>query len=463
MSIDRLDPWSGISELSWLEQILGERFGGSFVLERHNNRIFLLCPGQAGHIELACYNNWCEFPTSALPITWWDASSAGWDFALQKKLPAPGAKSLPVDLIKATDKGFIIDYDILGLTYWMLSRREEVEHGQGDRYARFPAQASHAYQNHYLDRPIVDEWLFVLRQIVQRQWPDLVLRPLHYCMRVSHDVDEPSRYAFKSLRRLVRVVAIDVLQQRNWLAPLRALYAKFRGRRELVSGDPANTFDWLMSLSERYGLVSAFYFICGRTQPVMDADYDPEAPAIRRLMRQIHNRGHEIGLHPSFGAFTQPEVIAAEADRLRQVCAEEGIKQPVWGGRMHYLRWSHPLTMRAWDQAGMSYDSTLGYADMPGFRCGTCHEYPAFDPVARESLNLRIRPLVAMEVTVMSSKYMGLGCGPQAVAEFGNLINACRAVGGCFTLLWHNSNLSMAAERALYETVLEMGAVRAND
>ncbi len=62
----------------------------------------------------------------------------------------------------------------------------------------------------------------------------------------------------------------------------------------------------------------------------------------------------------------------------------------------------------------MSYDSTLGYADHAGFRCGTCFEYPAFDPVADKQLNLRIRPLIAMECSVTADRYMGLGTGSDA-------------------------------------------------
>lgn len=59
--------------------------------------------------------------------------------------------------------------------------------------------------------------------------------------------------------------------------------------------------------------------------------------------------------------------------------------------------------------AGMSYDSTLGYADRPGFRCGTCFEYTAFDVVSDQPLSLRIRPLIAMDCTVIAERYLGLG------------------------------------------------------
>jgi hypothetical protein len=224
-------------------------------------------------------------------------------------------------------------------------------------------------------------------------------------------------------------------------------------RTQLHLADPANTFDWIMDVSELHGMQSAFYFICGHTHP-NDADYKPEHPAIRHLMRRIHQRGHEIGLHPSYGSYQKPHLIRQEADRLREICAEEGILQTEWGGRMHYLRWEHPTTMRAWDDAGMAYDSSLNYAHSPGFRCGTCFEYPAFDPVSKEALRLRIRPLIVMEISVLDDFFMGLGTSSEALKKFIELKNRCRAVGGCFTLLWHNSRLIINSERVVYSNVV---------
>jgi hypothetical protein len=81
---------------------------------------------------------------------------------------------------------------------------------------------------------------------------------------------------------------------------------------------------------------------------------------------------------------------------------------------MHYLRWEQPTTLQAWADAGMDYDSTLGYADYPGFRCGTCFEYPAFDPSLQRKLSLRIRPLVAMECSIISNVYLGLDINTDA-------------------------------------------------
>jgi hypothetical protein len=106
-------------------------------------------------------------------------------------------------------------------------------------------------------------------------------------------------------------------------------------------------------------------------------------------------------------------------------------------------------------QAGMNYDSTMSYDDHAGFRFGTCHEYPAFDPVKQETVKLRIRPLIAMDLTVLDQEYMGLTRTTDAYDVFMKLKNACKSVGGTFTLLWHNTQFTTQQERELYEAVIK--------
>lgn len=447
--------WPTPAILAWLQQILLERFGYVFTLQSiGQDTIRLGRESDAASIDIPADAITFSRADSDLPYAIWNAAAEDWQSPFGKPLPTPGSTNLPTPLIVPTATGFRIHYDILGLTYWMLSRQEEAGRTDLDDHGRFPATASHAFKHCYLERPVVDEWLHILGQVIQKTWPELQLKQHQYSMKVSHDVDEPSRYGFRSVTGIVRAMAGDVLKRQDFKNALLAPWVRLNSKTALHPADPANTFDWIMDMSERHGLISAFYFICGRTDASKDADYELEHPAIRELMRRIHVRGHEIGLHPSYNSYQTPQTIFKEAARLRRVAHEEGIEQAEWGGRMHYLRWEHPTTLQAWDQAGMSYDSTLSYADRPGFRCGTCFEYPAFDPVAVKALKLRIRPLIAMECTVMAPRYMGLGTGEVALNKFRQLKDACKAVGGCFTLLWHNSQFDNAAERALYEAVL---------
>jgi hypothetical protein len=442
------------SVFSWMSLILEERFGHAFTLTSQKiNTLRITLASHTRYIELPFDSVTFTRADSNLPFTHWDAAVEGWQSVLGLPIPSPGAGSLPMPLITSSDNGMCVAYDILGLTYWMLSRQEEVGRTDLDVHGRFPATSSHAYKHGYLERPVVDEWLHILGQVIQRTWPGIKLKQHSFSMKVSHDVDEPSRYGFRSMPALLRAMAGDVIKRRDFKSAMLAPWIRMNTRTQLHRADPANTFDWIMDVSEQHGLQSAFYFICGHTDP-HDADYEPEHPAIRHLMSRIHQRGHEIGLHPSYGTYQKPQLIRQQADRLRKICAEEGIAQTSWGGRMHYLRWEHYTTLRAWADAGMTYDTTLGYADRPGFRCGTCFEYPAFDLSTQVTLPLRLRPLISMECTVIESKYMNLGTGNDALTKFIELKNTCRMVGGYFTLLWHNSQLGLVNDKNLYRLAL---------
>lgn len=453
--------WHTPTAISWLQTLLEDRFGFVFDLQLQpgNTRVAIRLPGNTRCITLALDGATFTRADSDLPCAQWNASTEGWHTALPGDLPAPGTTQLPVPLIAATVSGWHIGYDILGLTYWMLTRQEEVGRTDLDNYGRFPATASHAYKHGYLHRPIVEEWLLVIRQVIKSVWPALELKNSEYSVQLSHDVDAPARYGFSTPKRFLRSIAGDILVRKSMCAALKAPSLFLRGRDRLHPSDPLNTFDWIMDHSDKHGLKSAFYFICGRTDPLRDALYDVDYLAIRKLIRRIHERGHEIGLHPSFGTYLQPDAIAAEAATLKRVCAEEGIFQESWGGRMHFLRWKQPETMRAWEGAGMDYDSTLGYPELPGFRCGTCIEYQAFDPVAQEALNLRIRPLIAMDVSVIADEYLGLGTSDKALEEFNRMSDACRRVGGAFALLWHNCQLERSADKELFLQILDQATI----
>jgi hypothetical protein len=77
-----------------------------------------------------------------------------------------------------------------------------------------------------------------------------------------------------------------------------------------------------------------------------------------------------------------------------------------------------------------------------------------FDPVAQPQLQLIHRPLIVMECSVIAERYLGLGNGPAALALIQKLQQRCRAVGGQFTLLWHNSHFTREEDWELYRQVV---------
>ena len=341
--------------------------------------------------------------------------------------------------------------DIFGSVFFQLARYEEIVCPSRDAYDRFPAGATLAHGEGFLTRPLANEYVEVLWAAMARLWPRLNRRKRVFKESLSHDVDSPL-YPTTSPPRVLKAALGDITRRRDHrlaLARLRTLRDQPRGDHV---GDPYNTFEFIMDLSEGQGLRSAFYFIAGTTNPSRDGTYSLDDPWIGRLIRRIHERGHEVGLHPSYESFRDPATIRSEHEALLQTCAQLGVgPQSVVGGRQHFLRWENPVTWRAWEQAGLAYDSSLGFPDDVGFRCGVCLDYPVFDLLARRPLRLVERPLVVMEKALFGERTTFDQDGLETIEQ---LRDRCKLFGGNFTLLWHNSRLASRRERRLYAAAL---------
>ena len=115
-----------------------------------------------------------------------------------------------------------------------------------------------------------------------------------------------------------------------------------------------------------------------------------------------------IGLHASYDSYKNLKFIKKEIDLLKKVLRSLNISQEQMSSRMHYLRWKTPNTINNLNSAGIKKDTTLGYADHAGFRCGTCHSYSGYDLILNKILDIKIEPLVIMDSTLFGKNYMNL-------------------------------------------------------
>jgi peptidoglycan/xylan/chitin deacetylase (PgdA/CDA1 family) len=261
---------------------------------------------------------------------------------------------------------------------------------------------------------------------------------------LTHDVDLPFVTIGVSKRLVLRGAGADLLLRRDPFLAWRRLRSFFKARYGDYTLDPYNTFNSLMDVSEKYGLISHFYFIAGHTAGELDGFYSLDDPSIRKLIKQISQRGHEIGLHPSYNSFKEVRHIRHEFEKLLQVADEEGIQQSRWGGRQHYLRWEVPTTWQAWENAGLNYDSTLSFVDIAGFRCGTCYDFTVFNVITRKHLELKEYPLTVMEITLFcesDGEAILMNMSQEEVLKVINLLaKRCKQFNGIFVFLWHNNS-----------------------
>ena len=358
-------------------------------------------------------------------------------------------------VIHSSPQDYTLSIDIFGSVFFMLTRFEEYVYTQRDNHDRFPVTASLAYRNNFIDRPLVNEYLEILWSLLEYLNPGLRRSSRTFRVTPGHDIDVPFMAYRTGIIPFLRYFFSELNTRRrpDLIVPL--LSGSLQAKRGDYRQDPFFTFDYIMKQSEKRDLQSRFYLIADSTGSPMDGTYAIDDPEITGLLGEIHKRGHEIALHCSYESYRDGEKIRDEYRKLVSCCERLGIRQEIRIARQHYLRFSIADTWRLLDQAGIRYDESLTFAGSPGFRCGTCYEYPVFDLTNCRQLDLIERPLIVMDSSVLLKRYIAAGQkapDPDALVQ---LKNTCRKYNGTFNLLWHNNHLTGAKEREMYEAVLD--------
>ena len=317
----------------------------------------------------------------------------------------------------------VIFPDLIAGCLFQLTRWEEAAVDTRDEHGRFPGGASVAARTGVLERPLLDETARMLGDWLARRFPDWRPARRESRSRPSHDID--SLRAFPQMRVAWRRAGGDVVKRWNPWRALRTLRGGWNQDHDPFVLDLRRLATW----SERHGFRGVFFFQTAEAGP-FDEGYGAERS--RPLVEEIQARGHTIGFHPGYRAGGDRAVFEAEKAR-----ADALIGGPGYPVRMHYLRLRAPETWRWMAAAGLREDWSLGYADRAGFRAGTCWPFRPFDLEADRELDVEVVPLIAMEGTL--KQRMGLdprGMVDKALA----LAGRCRAVGGDFVFLWHNSS-----------------------
>jgi hypothetical protein len=350
--------------------------------------------------------------------------------------------------------------DLPAATLFALCRVEETQQRQLDTHTRVTANNSVAFRDDFLDRPVVDEWGLAFAQAIEALVPGWRPKPRRLRAKISHDVDEVG--VGVGLWQVRRNGNRALLARTGWMMlPFdvrRAIKLGLEHRdllegaeqfwRSVAPGQPSCLELVLTAVgaTQRRGLDSAVYWKASRLGPY-DSGYDPRHDRIRKVIQWLWQHRVENGVHPGYGTFGCSQELQAELQILRSVLGTDQL-----GGRQHYLRWC-PDTWIDWENCGLAYDSTVGYADRIGFRAGTCVPYhPWLLPLDREARLLEI-PLLVMDTCLLESMRLR---GDKLLNAVSRLIHTCRVVGGVFTFLCHNTTLRDACFVQEYEQILDM-------
>lgn len=393
----------------------------------------------------------CSMPV--LPLATWTPENDGINPNLVKPF-IPIIYGKP-GLIKKENNTHL-NLDIFGSTFFMLSRYEELITPDRDEHNRFPGAASTACKGNFLERPIVNEYIEILIYCIKEIWPDIIFKKRTYKKFISCDVDHPFDLAGYSFKKTILRVGARIVRDKNIkLATYDLLNYFFKKFGSDIYDQYHKNIEWMMKVNNYYNNKVTFNFIPIQTDLDKEDANDIRSKKISSLLKDIIDNGHEIGFHPGYNTFDHPNNFKHSANAFIEACNNMNIDTLKLGGRQHYLRYQINKTPQLWQENRFSYDSSLGFADMAGFRCGICYEYSMYSFVNRKQMQLKQRPLIVMDCTIIEDIYEGLGFSQQAIERFEYFKNICQQFNGDYVFLWHNSYFNNKKSAMFYESFIK--------
>lgn len=320
--------------------------------------------------------------------------------------------------------------DIWASAFFMLTRWEEYVCPTRDEHGRFPATASTALKYNFLHRPIVNEYVEMLRGMMEHLGNDFPTQSTNPQLIPTHDID-----ILQANCRL-KSFAGDLLKRHD----LKMALSRFGEPRDVY-----DTFDFLMDKSEEARTKSIFFFMVSDHRKGHSDNY-LNTKKFAQTIEKIKERGHDIGFHAGHGTADNPQRFAEELQLLKK---HTGID--IKYSRQHFLKFDMPHTFNILETNGITHDFSLGYSDSEGFRCGTGNSYQVFDFLARKTLNVREVPMIIMDSTLNHTKHL-------STAQAENLISSYIPNYTPVSILFHNSsfdNYQWKGWKQLYSNIID--------
>jgi hypothetical protein len=175
-------------------------------------------------------------------------------------------------------------------------------------------------------------------------------------------------------------------------------------------------------------------------------------PDFQKLIKLCKEKDISFGLHTSYEAGCHPSRINDERKHLDKIT-----KKKTRYNRHHFLTSREPEHMQQLIDARITDDFSLGYADVAGFRLGTCKAVKWINPINQQLTNLTLHPLTIMDSSLSDKRYMFLNAH-EAYEYCMKLANVVESWNGELVMLWHNTSVEKdpkSYHRDLYEKLME--------
>ena len=239
---------------------------------------------------------------------------------------------------------------------------------------------------------------------------------------------------------------------------LRSLQSSLRGLiwslNPLRRRGPLDDYQRWLAMEAAVGARSTFLFLPHRYNRPHYTDggyrysdavrFDGRGCTVAGMMREIHRRGWEVGLHASWQSFDSAREMRRQKEQV-----ETAIGADVASVRQHHLHFDIRHTARVQHRAGLLFDSSLGFNDNIGFRCETSYPWRLRDMQTGQPQGVLELPLAIQDKCLMRT--FAHGSEELALEWLARLAARVKHVCGLLTLLWHPESLHKPPYVAVYQ------------
>lgn len=329
-----------------------------------------------------------------------------------------------VEIITIHEGYVTINYDIVASAFYFLSGWNEYVSAQKDQYGRISYHQSMIHQLNLINIPVVNYYFDILHS-AQLKLHQLEKKNIwgknNFGVALTHDIDTCWSAWLEG--------SFSELKKKRFLSIPKLLLQRFARKDDWFN------FRLISEIDKQYGDSSTFYFLPqkGKSGSWKNADYNITSTSIQKEISKLKESGHEISVHGSFGTHTDADKFKNDIERIGN--------KPVVGNRFHFLMFNAEKTVSVLEQCNIKYDTTLGFAEQPGFRRGTCYPFFLYNFEEDRISDVIEIPLIVMDTTLGHPKYLGLS-QDEAFEKVKPLIDQVIKFNGVLTLLWHNTYFS---------------------
>ncbi len=332
-------------------------------------------------------------------------------------------------------------FDPFACIFYLSTRYEEYLPFKEDMHGRFPASASLAYQQNFLHLPLVDLWVYQLKQILENNFPHLIIKTSSFTFKPSYDVDYAWAFKHKGIFRQIGAIGKSILK-----GELKSL----KHRIQVICGikkDPYDNFD-VMTKFHGPNVKPIYFFLIG-PYGKFDKNNPIKKQEFQQLIKKISHK-YSIGIHPSYASFQNKMKVEKEIHSLSKI-----IQQPIENSRQHYLRFNLPSSFQVLIDNGIKKEFSMAYPEKPGFRASIARPYLWYNLKEECSTSLTIHPFQIMDVTFVDY----LKCTPDEAFDIVSpMIDVIKKVNGTLMTNWHNNSFEPESKwdhwRTFYHQIL---------